>query len=351
MIYSFVKLLETVARGDGLTLVTLLETSGSAPQVPGASAVFSAEGLTAGTVGGGTLEARAEELARLAAADGRSRLVEIRLDADTADSEGAICGGAATILVDPRTGDERAAFAAAAAGFRSRQPGILLTSIAPVDGRLAEVVRAWVPRDAAGRLSPPAAMGAAAPELEGVLLSRRPGLFKAEAKLVFAEPVAPLPRLIIAGAGHVGKAVARLGSLLDFEVTVIDDRAAFANAANIPEAGTIIVGDIAQAIAAASNAPDNYFVIVTRGHVHDAEALRACLGRDAAYIGMIGSRTKIALVRRDFLAKGWTTEAGWERVHAPIGLDIGSKTVEEIAVSIAAELVAVRAGLGKEGTP
>ncbi|MGZ5453722.1 MAG: XdhC family protein, partial [Candidatus Aminicenantales bacterium] len=90
------------------------------------------------------------------------------------------------------------------------------------------------------------------------------------------------------------------------------------------------------------DSPDNYFVIVTRGHQKDAEALRAAIGRKAAYIGMIGSKRKIELMHCEFLESGWATAAQWDGIHAPIGVDIGSRTVEEIAVSIAAELVRVR---------
>jgi xanthine dehydrogenase accessory factor len=158
-----------------------------------------------------------------------------------------------------------------------------------------------------------------------------------------------LPRLVIAGAGHVGKALAHLGNLLDFEVMVIDDRPEFASQENVPDADGIVVGDIASAVKEIPDSPENYFVIVTRGHRNDAEALRAALGRGAAYVGMIGSRTKVDLMRREFLDKGWATEEEWGRVRAPIGLEIGSKTVEEIAVSIAAELVRVRAGLAERG--
>ncbi|HYA49050.1 MAG TPA: XdhC family protein, partial [Burkholderiales bacterium] len=148
----------------------------------------------------------------------------------------------------------------------------------------------------------------------------------------------------IAGAGHVGKAVAHLGALLDFEVTVVDDRPEFADPTNIPDADVLVVAGIEEALRNVPDSPENYFVIVTRGHRHDAEALRAVVARPAAYVGMIGSRTKVDVMRREFLEKGWATEEEWARVRAPIGLDIRSQTVEEIAVSIAAELVLVRAG-------
>jgi xanthine/CO dehydrogenase XdhC/CoxF family maturation factor len=101
MTYSFPKLVEILASGEGLVLATVVETEGSTPQVPGASAVFSAKGLEAGTVGGGVLEARTQAIAGVALRDGRCRLVRFRLDADPADKDGAICGGRASVLVDP----------------------------------------------------------------------------------------------------------------------------------------------------------------------------------------------------------------------------------------------------------
>ena len=185
--------------------------------------------------------------------------------------------------------------------------------------------------------------------LQAVLEEGRPRLIKEGGKLVFLEPVRLLPRLIVAGAGHVGRAVARLGSRLDWSVTVIDDRAEFANKDNVPEADEIVGGEIGEKIRAIEDSPDNYFVIVTRGHHKDAEGLRAAIGRPAAYVGMIGSKSKIDIMHCEFLESGWATAEEWAKVHAPIGLDIGSKTVEEIAVSIAAELVLVRSGRREAG--
>jgi len=176
-----------------------------------------------------------------------------------------------------------------------------------------------------------------------VAVGRARLVIETKERMWFVEPVRPLPRLVVAGAGHVGRAVARLGNLLDFSVTVIDDRAEFANIVNVPEADEVIAADIGEAVKAVEDSPDNYFVIVTRGHQKDAEALRAAIGRPAAYIGMIGSRRKIEIMECEFLESGWATKDEWARVHAPIGLAIGSRTVEEIAVSIAAELVKVRA--------
>jgi xanthine dehydrogenase accessory factor len=348
MNYSFPKIVEIVAGGRGLALATVIETEGSAPQVPGAMAVFSAAGLEAGTVGGGLLEARVEAMAGEALKDGKARFVSIRLDADPKDREGAICGGAARVLVDPGVEASKEVFQRALEGFRKRRPGYIVTGIRPGEGDVVAVERRWLALDEPWDLGH-SEWAIDTLGLDDLNPSRWPKLARGEGWLAFVEFVAPLPRLIIAGAGHVGRAVARLGQLLDYSVTVIDDRTEFANKDNVPEADEIVVGEIGKSLRRIEDSSDNYFVIVTRGHQKDAEALRAVVGRPAAYVGMIGSKTKIELMRGEFLENGWSTPEEWGRVRAPIGLDIGSKTVEEIAVSIAAELVLVRAGRKEEG--
>jgi xanthine dehydrogenase accessory factor len=154
--------------------------------------------------------------------------------------------------------------------------------------------------------------------------------------------VYPPEHLVIAGAGHIGKSLAHLADMLDFEITVIDDRKEYANADNIPEAAHIIVKDIGDALKDLEKNANTYVVIVTRGHKDDASALRSCMGKELAYTGMIGSKNKIAQMRSDFLKNGWSTEGQWDALYTPIGLEIKSRTVEEIAVSIAAELILVR---------
>jgi xanthine dehydrogenase accessory factor len=348
MNYSFPKLIESLAGGKGLALATIVEAEGSTPQVPGASAIFSAAGLVAGTVGGGLLEARAEAIAKEALGDGKARLVSFRLDADPADMEGAICGGSARVLIDPGVGGERAVFERALDGFRKRRSGFLASLIVPGQGDFVSVERRFFEA-----LSSDADTfaGFGPDVLAAALEAGRPRLVKSEGRLIFLESVRPLPRLIIAGAGHVGRAVARLGSLLDWSVTVIDDRPEFANADNVPEADEIIVGAIGESVRRIEDSTENYFVIVTRGHQKDAEALRAAIGRPAAYVGMIGSKRKIEIMHCEFLESGWATAEAWAEVHAPIGVEIGSKTVEEIAVSIAAELVLVRSKRKESGRP
>jgi xanthine dehydrogenase accessory factor len=159
---------------------------------------------------------------------------------------------------------------------------------------------------------------------------------------VLVEPVIPKPLLLIAGGGHVGQALAVHADLVGFDVTVIDDRPEFTDPALFPEGARTCCGDIPKQIAVLSTTADTYIVIVTRGHKLDAGTLEACIHAPVAYIGMIGSRRKVSLLRENFIQSGLATEEEFDRVFAPIGLDIGAVTVPEIAASITAELIAVR---------
>ena len=157
-------------------------------------------------------------------------------------------------------------------------------------------------------------------------------------------PILPRITLVIVGGGHVGAAVGRLAAEADFDVWVLDDRESYASRQRFPAARRLIVGDIGrtlQELAQSSITPSTFGIIVTRGHAHDEEALYHLATSRAGYVGMIGSKRKIKLIYEDLVARGVPPEA-LERVHAPLGFDIGSQTVPEIAVSIVAELIACR---------
>jgi len=160
---------------------------------------------------------------------------------------------------------------------------------------------------------------------------------------VYIEPIEPSPELYIVGAGHVGFHLARLAHEVGFRVHVVDDREKFANRERFPDAVEIVVDDIPGWLERTTLPAHAYSVIVTRGHTNDLEALRALVSRDLRYLGLIGSRAKIARVYDALVADGLPAEH-LERVHAPIGLDIGAVTPQEIAVSILAELIAVKHG-------
>jgi xanthine dehydrogenase accessory factor len=160
---------------------------------------------------------------------------------------------------------------------------------------------------------------------------------------VYIEPIEPSPELYVIGAGHVGFHLARVAHEVGFRVHVVDDREKFANRERFPHAVEIVVEDIPAWIARTTLPPHAYAVIVTRGHTNDLEALRALAPRELRYLGLIGSRAKVARIYEQ-LVEDKVSADGLKHVHAPIGLDIGAVTPQEIAVSILAELIAVKHG-------
>src|SRR6188472_4549875 len=150
---------------------------------------------------------------------------------------------------------------------------------------------------------------------------------------VYIEPIEPSPELYVIGAGHVGTHLAHLAQEVGFHVHVVDDREKFANRDRFPAATEVLTEDIPAWLARTSLTPNVYVVIVTRGHTNDLEALRALAPRDLRYLGLIGSRAKVARIYDALTADGMPAEH-LKKVHAPIGLDIGAVTPQEIAVSI-----------------
>jgi xanthine dehydrogenase accessory factor len=161
---------------------------------------------------------------------------------------------------------------------------------------------------------------------------------------VYVDPLIPAPHLFIIGAGHVGWHLARAASEADFRVHVVDDREKFANRERFPKAEEIVVTPIGEWLHAADLPSSAYVVIVTRGHQHDLESMRALAARDLHYVGLIGSRAKVTRIYNALAAEGMPVEC-LRRVHAPIGLNIGAVTPAEIAISILAQLIAVRRGV------
>lgn len=337
-----VRLSERLAKGDRFALATILEARGSVPQKAGAAALFGARKRIDGTVGGGALEAAMRKAASRALRAGDPLVFDRTLGGkDLAEAE-EVCGGQVKVLIDPRPDRHRSVFAVLARSMARGRRGVLATMISTAPGGRTAVKREWIEASSRSSLDREivAAFADGTPRLAKVRVPGRPDAPTEE--LLFIEPLFPPCRLVVAGAGHVGRAVARLGNFLEFDVTVVDDRRAFANRASLPDADTIVCADVAVTLRAIPISRDTYIVIVTRGHRQDTEALRACIHSGAGYIGMIGSRNKIALQREEFIRRRWATAAAFDRVHAPVGLPIRSKTVPEIAVSIAAEIVLAR---------
>jgi xanthine dehydrogenase accessory factor len=158
---------------------------------------------------------------------------------------------------------------------------------------------------------------------------------------VFIEPILPPPRVYVVGAGHVAQPVAQVAKIAGFEVVVLDDRVKYASRERFPDADVVKAGPIPELAEEFQFGDSAYVVIVTRGHKEDEEALRAFIGKETAYLGLIGSVTKLEKIVKRLERDGIRRER-LERVHSPIGLDLGGSSPGEIAVSIVAELLAVR---------
>ena len=165
---------------------------------------------------------------------------------------------------------------------------------------------------------------------------------------VYIDPIEPSPLLYLVGAGHVAYHLGRLAATVGFRFRVIDDRQKFANRERFPDADEIVVDSIPEWLHRTELPPQAYVVILTRGHRHDLDALRALAPRDLRYLGLIGSRAKVARLYDALLAENLPAEC-LRRVRAPVGLDIGAVTPQEIAVAILAELIAVKYGKFVEG--
>lgn len=338
-------ILELVAAlddGQRLCYCRLVETRGSTPQKAGATMLVYPGGRQAGTLGGGCVEAEVKRRALATLQEGQAEVVRFQLDSDYGWDDGLICGGRMQVLIDPLG-------AAAAAYFRALarllEDGAGSTEAIVFDPTSELPVTASYLFDAEGRLvahqrgpleagDAPAAIRAS---LEPLTSRPRPRAVGGISYL----PNLGRCRLLIVGGGHVGQAVGQLAADLDFEVWVLDDREEFVTPERFPRAERRLAGPVGRTLAELPITADTYCLIVTRGHNHDQEALFHLAERGARYVGMIGSKRKIRLIFENLLDEGIAPEA-LAGVHAPVGIDIGSQTVPEIAISILAELVAHR---------
>ena len=158
---------------------------------------------------------------------------------------------------------------------------------------------------------------------------------------VFVEPVIPQPRVLIFGAGHVSKSISKIATIAGFSTVIVDNREQFANAERFPEADAIHAAEYEEVFPTLNVGSSSYIVIVTRGHRDDMRVLRWAVTTEARYIAMIGSRRKTIAVVKELEKEGLPRSA-FERIYAPMGLEIGAITPEEIAVAVVAEMVAVR---------
>lgn len=340
----FQQLLEALSAGRPVAYCRLVETRGSTPQKAGALMLVFPDGSQAGTLGGGCVEAEVKRRALAVLDSGVPEVSKFQLDSDYGWDDGLICGGRMQVLIEPLTNAETCGYFQHLAKLAGSGAGITEAVVFDADASGLTAPASYL-FDAGGKLVTALHGSSRAEDTPAAVreqlqpLSNRPRAYAA--KGVAYLPILPRCRLLIVGGGHVGKAVADLAAELDFLVWIVDDRADIVSQERFPRAERRMSGDIEKVLKEIEITPDTYCLIVTRGHNHDEEALFHLADRGARYVGLIGSRRKIKLIFDDLLEQGIPAEA-LAKVHAPLGIDIGSQTVPEIAVSICAELVSHR---------
>jgi xanthine dehydrogenase accessory factor len=345
---------EELKQGRDFCLATIVNRVGSAPRELGASFLVRPDGSIQGTIGGGRLEGEVTAAARKALIEGRAELLRYRLRGDDVAEGQMICGGDIDVFLEPIhvvDEDARVIFAAAAKAAASGGQALMVTPIVP----------GLCPSQAGRKLLlckglEPVGDIAAAPEivqdlggcLDDLLHDSRRGLWlhtrpNGDRLDCFLEPILPQPVVYLLGGGHISLYLATLVAMVGFRLVVVDDRREYASRERFPRADEVWVRDFSRVLEGVALGPDSYVVIVTRGHLFDKEVLAQVLKQKVTYVGMIGSRHKRATIYQALEEEGFS-RGELSAVYSPIGLDIGAETPEEIAVSIAAELIAARAG-------
>ncbi|OKH25411.1 XdhC family protein [Chroogloeocystis siderophila] len=319
---EFYQQMAQALRQDSVVLATVVSVTGSVPREVGAKMLVCRD-RTIGTIGGGAGEAKVIRQALEVLVTGEKQVVEIDLSGASQRKTQGVCGGAMQVWLERWSGDE--AIKLVEQIIEVLSSGGCETLVMPFSGDLQPYLEVGD--------NEPQRSQSRAEVSTGVRRERRGGAFR--------EVLMPLPTLLIVGAGHVAVPLAAIAAMIGFRVTVVDDRAEFATRERFPQANAVIAQPLTLALTCALNS--QYVALVTRGIQHDLEALRFLLKTPAKYIGMIGSRKRVHLVRQQLQQEGYPPKV-LASLYAPIGLDIGALTPEEIAVSICAELIKVRRG-------
>jgi xanthine dehydrogenase accessory factor len=328
-------LLQAIATAKApLALVTIVDVTGSAPRHAGSKMLVSPDGGSSGSVGGGYPEARALAACRECLASGHPALLHIESRGSSILDPDGVCGGTSTVLVERVTelGTYRQIRERLARGER-----VLLIKKIRDGYESLEVVTALV--DEAGKQIAGDFRDWEADTAARALSTVKPRFDRAAG--VFYEPLVPVEKLVIAGAGHVGQALALAARPLGFEITVVDDRAELLGPDRFAPEIDRIHGEFAQVMAELPLDTSTYVVMVTRNHVLDLSCVRAVLPRRCRYVGVMGSARKIRMMVKQLLQEGFDPDR-IDAVFTPIGMNIDAETPPELAISILAEIVAVR---------
>jgi xanthine dehydrogenase accessory factor len=340
---------ELLDQDRAFILATIIRQQGSAPRTAGTRMLITPKQEIVGTIGGGLLEAETMRTAARMSTGAPARVLTFDLTNQDAAVMEMICGGLVQVLLDyiQPCDANRDLFSRWKGLLSQGRPAMLISTVYGDEAHVQRIEHAVLSFDGSvhGRLD----FSADGKEKLSLLMGQPAQIhvLHLEDRLVVADPGQMAPTLYIFGGGHVARPTAHLAAMTGFNVVVLDDRPEFSAADRFPEAtGTRTIASFDTAF---ENLPVNgstYIIIVTRGHLHDRTVLAQALKTPAVYIGMIGSRRKRDTIYEQLLKDGYTA-ADIDRVHSPIGLAIGADTPEEIAVSIVAEMIAVRAGVQK----
>jgi len=354
-VYS--EIVKSLGKKEELALATLITRVGSAPRAVGAKYLIKKDGTSFGSIGGGCIEAEVWQEAQEVMQRGEGSVLHFNLTAEQLAAGGLICGGNIDILVEPLKEESLKIYQEVVRIRQKGGSGILATLIS-ADDAIAKGDRSKVLVKISGEKVGFLFAGEEfeqniLKEAETLLNEKKPKVVTWESKKkdsswkkmeVLLEPIFSEPTVYIFGGGHVSQQLAPLTKTVNFKVVIIDDREMFANRELFPEADQVLVSEFEKCFDQLNIDETSYIVIVTRGHLYDGFVLEQAVKTNARYIGMIGSKKKIRTLYQDLMKKGIPKET-LDRVYAPIGMDIHSETPEEIAVSIAAELIAVRKNL------
>ena len=317
---------QNLEAGEPLVLATVVDADGSTPRGAGARMLVGRSGLLWGTVGGGAVEHCCLELAKEVLQSGVSREEDFSLTPHDLHGLGMVCGGRVRILLQYIPAADADTLSAVERALPNLEAGgeLWLVNDVSCGGALSVYRRADAPR----QLHP--------------YLTKKPLRVREDGLDVFLEQIGTIGTVYIFGAGHVGRELQPLLSRLGFRCAVVDDRPEYADPAQFPSANHVICADFSNLKNYVNLKPEDYACIMTRGHAHDTLVLTQVLAADPRYVGLMGSRRKIAAVH-EVLRKEGFSEQQISKVTAPIGLPIGAQTPAEIAVSVAAQLIAIRA--------
>lgn len=317
------RMISALEAGERVVLCTILASSGSSPRGAGTRMAVFQDGTTAGTVGGGKVEYLATLDALEVLKTGKTHTKAFCLAPDQVASIGMICGGNVTIYYQLLTEQELPVLRKLEEALQRDANAWLYMEI-----REERVVSLKIVEEEAARA-------------EKDLFTNRAVLRQGETT-VYTEPIARAGSVYVFGGGHVGKALVPVLANIGFRVTLFDNRKEIADPAHFPAADRVIYGDYNQIYSKITLTNNDYVVILTPGHQGDYMVLEQSLRSNPRYVGCIGSRRKIASTQARLREAG-IPEAAIQAVHAPIGLPILAETPEEIAISIAAELIQCRA--------